>query len=91
MSFDRDALLDQVKKKAIVHGGVTLASGSEAAVEATAVVGLAALLGRALKTHAEYVVLDRDEVAPAPANFDPVAASTSVPNALTAQLSLAAR
>jgi orotate phosphoribosyltransferase len=29
-SFDRDALLDQVKKKAIVHGRVTLASGREA-------------------------------------------------------------
>ena len=54
----------------------------------TAVVGLAALLGRALKTHAEYVVLDADEVAPAPANLDPVAASTFVLNALTAQLSL---
>jgi NADPH:quinone reductase-like Zn-dependent oxidoreductase len=54
----------------------------------TAVVGVAALLGRALKTHAEYVVLNADEVAPAPANLDPVAASTFVLNALTAQLSL---
>lgn len=30
MSYDRDALLDQVKNKAIVHGRVTLASGKEA-------------------------------------------------------------
>ena len=30
MSSDRDALLDQAKKKAIVHGRVTVASGREA-------------------------------------------------------------
>jgi orotate phosphoribosyltransferase len=30
MSADRDALLDQVKTKAVVHGKVTLASGKEA-------------------------------------------------------------
>src|SRR5215218_9354584 len=30
MSFDRDALLEQVRTKAIVHGRVTLASGKEA-------------------------------------------------------------
>jgi orotate phosphoribosyltransferase len=30
MSADRDALLDQVKNKAVVHGKVTLASGKEA-------------------------------------------------------------
>jgi orotate phosphoribosyltransferase len=30
MNIDRDALLDQVKNKAIVHGRVTLASGKEA-------------------------------------------------------------
>jgi orotate phosphoribosyltransferase len=30
MSFDRDALLAQVRNKAIVHGRVTLASGKEA-------------------------------------------------------------
>jgi orotate phosphoribosyltransferase len=30
MSSDRDALLDQVKTKAVVHGKVTLASGKEA-------------------------------------------------------------
>jgi orotate phosphoribosyltransferase len=30
MSADRDALLDQVKNKAVVHGEVTLASGKEA-------------------------------------------------------------
>ena len=30
MSYDRDGLLEQVKRKAIVHGRVTLASGKEA-------------------------------------------------------------
>lgn len=54
----------------------------------TAVVGLSDLLGRALKTHAEYVVLDADAVAPAPAGLDPVVASTFVLNALTAQQAL---
>lgn len=54
----------------------------------TPVVGLADLLGRALKTHAQYVVLDGDAVAPAPLGLDPVAAATLPLNALTAQQSL---
>jgi NADPH:quinone reductase-like Zn-dependent oxidoreductase len=60
-----------------VDAGGDLAAG-------TAVIGLADLLGRPLKTHAEYVVLDADAVAPAPAGLDPVAASTIPLNALTA-------
>ncbi|MEV5964076.1 NADP-dependent oxidoreductase [Kribbella sp. NPDC051952] len=50
----------------------------------TAVVGLADLLGRALKTHAEYVVLDTDAVTRAPQNVDLTAASTFPLNASTA-------
>ncbi|TWF77578.1 NADPH:quinone reductase-like Zn-dependent oxidoreductase [Pseudonocardia hierapolitana] len=54
----------------------------------TAVVGLADLLGRPLKTHAEQVVLDATAVAPAPRGLDPVAASTIPLNALTADQAL---
>ncbi|HZX08852.1 NADP-dependent oxidoreductase [Kribbella sp.] len=50
----------------------------------TAVIGVADLLGRPLKTHAEYVVLDADAVTPAPEGMDPVAAATIGLNALTA-------
>jgi NADPH:quinone reductase-like Zn-dependent oxidoreductase len=54
----------------------------------TAVIGLADLLGRPLKTHAEQVVLDATAVAPAPRGLDPVAASTIALNALTADQAL---
>jgi NADPH:quinone reductase-like Zn-dependent oxidoreductase len=54
----------------------------------TAVIGLADLLGRPLKTHAEQVVLDATAVAPAPRGVDPVAASTIPLNALTADQAL---
>jgi NADPH:quinone reductase-like Zn-dependent oxidoreductase len=54
----------------------------------TAVIGLADLLGRPLKTHAEHVVLDATAVAPAPRGVDPVAASTIPLNALTADQAL---
>jgi NADPH:quinone reductase len=54
----------------------------------TAVIGLADLLGRALKTHAEQVVLDASAVAPAPRGLDQVAASTIALNALTADQAL---
>jgi NADPH:quinone reductase-like Zn-dependent oxidoreductase len=54
----------------------------------TAVIGLADLLGRPLKTHAELVVLDATAVAPAPRGLDPVAASTIPLNALTADEAL---
>jgi NADPH:quinone reductase-like Zn-dependent oxidoreductase len=50
----------------------------------TAVVGLADLLGRPLKTHAEYVVLDAEAVVRAPAGMDLAAASTFGLNASTA-------
>ncbi|MGW6280781.1 NADP-dependent oxidoreductase [Kribbella sp. NPDC055071] len=50
----------------------------------TPVIGLADLLGRALKTHAEYVVLDADTVAVAPQHLDPAAAATFGLNASTA-------
>jgi NADPH2:quinone reductase len=56
----------------------------------TAVVALADLLGRPLKTHAEYVVLDAEAIAPAPNGVDPVAASTYGLNALTALQALRA-
>jgi NADPH:quinone reductase len=54
----------------------------------TAVIGLADLPGRPLKTHAEQVVLDATAVAPAPRDLDPVAASTIALNALTADQAL---
>ncbi|MFK4090072.1 NADP-dependent oxidoreductase [Kribbella sp. NPDC020789] len=50
----------------------------------TAVVGLADLLGRPLKTHAEYVVLDTSALAVAPKGLDLVNAATIPLNALTA-------
>jgi NADPH:quinone reductase-like Zn-dependent oxidoreductase len=56
----------------------------------TPVIGLADLLGRPLKTHADYVVLDADEVTKAPSNLDLVAASTIALNALTALQALKA-
>ncbi len=56
----------------------------------TPVIGLADLLGRSLKTHAEYVVLDADAVTPAPKNVDLVHASTIALNALTALQALKA-
>ncbi|ADB34331.1 Alcohol dehydrogenase GroES domain protein [Kribbella flavida DSM 17836] len=58
--------------------GVGLAPG-------TPVIGLSDLLGRPLKTHAEYVVLGAHAVAPAPAGLDFPAASTFALNARTAQ------
>jgi NADPH:quinone reductase len=54
----------------------------------TAVIGLADLLGRPLKTHAEQVVLDAAAVVPAPRDLDPVEASTIALNALTADQAL---
>jgi NADPH:quinone reductase-like Zn-dependent oxidoreductase len=56
----------------------------------TPVIGLADLLGRPLKTHAEYVVLDADAVAPAPRNVELIQASTIALNALTALQALKA-
>ncbi|GAA1662888.1 NADP-dependent oxidoreductase [Kribbella yunnanensis] len=57
--------------------GVELAVG-------TPVVGLADLLARSLKTHAEYVVLNADAIAVVPEGLDLVKASTLPLNALTA-------
>jgi NADPH2:quinone reductase len=54
----------------------------------TPVIGLADLIGRPLKTHAEQVVLDVSAVAPAPRDLDPVAASTIALNAMTADQAL---
>ncbi|TCO45516.1 NADPH:quinone reductase-like Zn-dependent oxidoreductase [Kribbella antiqua] len=56
----------------------------------TPVIGLADLLGLPLKTHAEYVVLNADAVAPAPKGLDLTAASTIALNALTALQALKA-
>lgn len=53
-----------------------------------AVVGLADLIGRGLKTHAEYVVLDVDAVVPAPVGLELVAASSFALNGLTAKQAL---
>jgi NADPH2:quinone reductase len=50
----------------------------------TPVVGVADLLGRSLKTHAEYVVLDVDAVVPAPRGLELVEAATFGLNGLTA-------
>ncbi|WP_232661326.1 zinc-binding dehydrogenase [Pseudonocardia sp. TRM90224] len=66
-----------------VGAGVELAVG-------TAVVGLADLVGRPLKTHAEHVVLDAGAVVAAPQDVEPVAASTFALNASTAHQALAA-
>lgn len=49
-----------------------------------AVIGVADLLGRSLKTHAEYVVLDADAVVRAPQGVEPVEAATYGLNGLTA-------
>ncbi|MGW7684530.1 NADP-dependent oxidoreductase [Kribbella sp. NPDC054772] len=49
-----------------------------------AVVGVADLLGRALKTHAEYVVLDADATVRAPEGLELVQAATFGLNGLTA-------
>ncbi|NUU24424.1 MAG: NADP-dependent oxidoreductase, partial [Streptomycetaceae bacterium] len=49
-----------------------------------AVIGLADLLDVDSATHAEYVVLDRHQIAPAPRGLDPVAAATLPLNAMTA-------
>jgi NADPH2:quinone reductase len=54
----------------------------------TAVIGVADLLGRPLKTHAEYVVLNASAAAPAPARLELAAASTFGLNALTAHQAL---
>ncbi|MFG1628393.1 NADP-dependent oxidoreductase [Kribbella sp. NPDC049227] len=67
-----------------VAGTIDAAGPGVDLVEGTAVIGLADLLGRPLKTHAEYVVLNADAVAPAPRNLDLTAASTIPLNALTA-------
>jgi NADPH:quinone reductase-like Zn-dependent oxidoreductase len=56
----------------------------------TPVIGLADLLGLPLKTHAEYVVLNADAVAPAPKDLDLTEASTIALNALTALQALKA-
>ena len=56
----------------------------------TPVIGLADLLGRPLKTHAEYVVLNADAVTPAPQNLTLIQASTIPLNALTALQALKA-
>jgi len=56
----------------------------------TAVIGLADLLGRPLKTHAEYVVLDTDAVAKAPSGMELIPASTFALNASTALQALGA-
>ncbi|MEU4194829.1 NADP-dependent oxidoreductase [Kribbella sp. NPDC026611] len=50
----------------------------------TPVVGVADLLGRELKTHAEYVVLDEDQVTTAPTSVDLTHAATFGLNGLTA-------
>jgi NADPH2:quinone reductase len=52
------------------------------------VIGLSDRLALPLKTHAEYVVLDADAIAPLPAGVDPVAASTLPLNGLTAAQAL---
>lgn len=52
------------------------------------VVGLADLLDAVSGTHAEYVVLDTHQIAPAPTGVDPIAAATLPLNALTAEQAL---
>ncbi|WP_405061222.1 NADP-dependent oxidoreductase [Kribbella sp. NBC_01505] len=65
--------------------GVVDASGPGADLAVgTAVIGLADRLGRPLKTHAEYVVLDVTAVTPAPKDMELVHAATIPLNALTA-------
>jgi NADPH:quinone reductase-like Zn-dependent oxidoreductase len=67
-----------------VAGTIDAAGPGADLAEGTPVIGLADLLGRPLKTHAEYVVLNADAVAPAPRNLELTAASTIALNALTA-------
>ena len=66
-----------------VAGVVDAVGDGVSFVVGTPVIGLSDLLGRPLKTHAEYVVLSADAVAAAPAGLDLVAASTFALNALT--------
>ena len=54
----------------------------------TAVIGVADLLGRPVKTHAEYVVLNASAAAAAPAGLELAAASTFGLNSLTAHQAL---
>ncbi|TWD74813.1 NADPH:quinone reductase-like Zn-dependent oxidoreductase [Kribbella amoyensis] len=71
-----------------VAGTVDAAGPGADLLPGTPVIGLAAHLGQPLKTHAEFVVLDADAVAPAPAGLDLVAAATIPLNARTAQLAV---
>jgi NADPH:quinone reductase len=64
--------------------GTVDAVGPNTRAPAQAVVGVADLLGRALKTHAEYVVLDADAVVRAPDGVDLANAATFGLNGLTA-------
>ncbi|MER7249585.1 zinc-binding dehydrogenase [Kribbella sp. NPDC000426] len=64
--------------------GTVDAVGPNTQAPAQTVVGVADLLGRALKTHAEYVVLDADAVVRAPEGVDLANASTFGLNGLTA-------
>jgi NADPH:quinone reductase-like Zn-dependent oxidoreductase len=64
--------------------GTVDAVGPNTQAPAQAVVGVADLLGRALKTHAEYVVLDADAVVRAPDGLDLANAATFGLNGLTA-------
>jgi len=73
-----------------VAGSIDAAGPDVDLTPGTAVVGLADLLGRPLKTHAEYVVLDAEAIAPAPNGVDPMAASTYGLNASTALQALRA-
>jgi NADPH2:quinone reductase len=62
--------------------GIVDAAGPQTDIASgTPVIGLADLLGRSLKTHAEYVVLNADAVTPAPKNLDLIQASTIALNA----------
>ncbi|MEV0804463.1 NADP-dependent oxidoreductase [Kribbella sp. NPDC050281] len=73
-----------------VAGTIDAAGPGVDLVEGTPVIGLADLLGRPLKTHAEYVVLNADAVAAAPRTLDLTAASTIALIALTALQALKA-
>jgi NADPH2:quinone reductase len=64
--------------------GTVDAVGPNTQAPAQAVVGVADLLGRALKTHAEYVVLDAEAVVRAPDGLDLANAATFGLNGLTA-------
>jgi|1186.fasta_scaffold00767_3 NADPH2:quinone reductase len=70
--------------------GTVEASPDGAPPIGTPVVGVADLLGRSLKTHADYVVLDADAVVPAPRGLEPVKAATFGLNGLTALQALRA-